>query len=30
LAETLSPVSVEDNNGHGGFFDRMKEALGLS
>lgn len=29
LAETLSPVSVEENDGHGGFFDRMREALGL-
>ncbi len=30
LAETLSPVPVEDRGEHGGFFDRMKEALGLS
>ncbi len=29
LAEILSPVSVEESNGHNGFFDRMKEALGL-
>jgi molecular chaperone DnaJ len=30
LAETLSPVPVDDRSEHGGFFDRMKEALGLS
>ncbi len=29
LAETLSPVPVEDRGEQGGFFDRMKEALGL-
>ncbi len=29
LAETLSPVPVEERSEHGGFFDRMKEALGL-
>jgi molecular chaperone DnaJ len=29
LAETLSPVPVGERNEHGGFFDRMKEALGL-
>ena len=29
LAETLSPVPVDEKDEHGGFFDRMKEALGL-
>jgi len=29
LAETMSPLSVEDRHEQGGFFDRMKEALGL-
>ncbi len=29
LAETLSPVSVDENNDHGGFFERMRDALGL-
>ncbi len=29
LAETLSSVPVEDHDDHGGFFDRMREALGL-
>ena len=29
LAQTLTPVTVEERDEHGGFFDRMKEALGL-
>jgi molecular chaperone DnaJ len=29
LAETLSPISVEDEPKHGSFFERMREALGL-
>jgi len=29
LAETLSPISVEEEPKHGSFFDRMREALGL-
>jgi len=29
LAETLDPMPVESRNEHGGFFERVKEALGL-
>ncbi len=29
LAETLEPMPVEERGEHGGFFERMKEALGL-